>query len=78
MIYLIYDNEEDANARADEEGKRIGLSHWIHGVGSRRVLSAQPTAEGKWALNVTVYDLTEEEESSTVNSFNPVPSEDEE
>ena len=78
MIYLIYDNEEDANARADEEGKRIGLSHWIHGVGSRRVLSAQPTAEGKWALNVTVYDLTEEEESTTVNSFNPVPSEDEE
>ena len=78
MIYLIYDNEEDANVRADEEGKRIGLSHWIHGVGSRRVLSAQPTAEGKWALNVTVYDLTEEEESSTVTSFNPVPSEDEE
>ena len=78
MIYLIYDNEEDANARADEEGKRIGLSHWIHGVGSRRVLSAQPTAEGKWALNVTVYDLTEEEESSTVTSFNPVPSKDEE
>jgi len=77
MIYLIYDNEEDANVRADEEGKRIGLSHWIHGVGSRRVLSAQPTAEGKWALNVTVYDLTEEEESSTVTSFNPVPSEDE-
>ena len=55
MIYLIYDNEEDANARADEEGKRIGLSYWIHGVGSRRVLSPQPTAEGKWALNVTVY-----------------------
>ena len=78
MIYLIYDNEEDANARADEEGKRIGLSHWIHGIGSRRVLSAQPTAEGKWALNGTVYDLTEEEESSTVTSFNPVPSEEEE
>jgi hypothetical protein len=75
MIYLIYDNEENANARADEEGKRIGLSHWIHGIGSRRVLSAEPTAEGKWALNVTVYDLTEEEESSTVNSYNPVPSE---
>ena len=72
MIYLIYDNEEDANARADKEGQRIGLSYWIHGVGSRRVLSPQPTAEGKWALNVTVYDLTEEEEESTVESFNPV------
>ena len=77
MIYLIYDNEEDANARADEEGKRIGLSHWIYGIGSRRVLSAQPTAEGKWALNVTVYDLTDEEEESTVESFNPAPIEDE-
>tara|TARA_R100000479_G_C6288348_1_gene165595 strand:+ start:187 stop:423 length:237 start_codon:yes stop_codon:yes gene_type:complete len=72
MIYLIYDNEEDANARADEEGKRLGLAHWTKGYGSRRVLSPQPTAEGKWALNVTVYDLTEEEESSTVNSFNPI------
>ena len=72
MIYLIYDNEEDANARADEEGKRMGLSHWIHGLGSRRVLSAEPTAEGKWALNATVYDLTEEEESAAVTSYNPV------
>lgn len=72
MIYLIYDNEEDANARADKEGKRLGLAHWTKGYGSRRVLSPEPTAEGKWALNVTVYDLTEEEESSIVNSFNPV------
>jgi len=72
MIYLIYDNQEDANTRADEEGKRLGLSYWVNGVGSRRVLSAEPTAEGKYALNVTTYDLTQEEQASTVSSYNPV------
>ena len=72
MLYLIYASKEAAVERADEEGKRLGLAHWTKGYGSRRVLSPQPTAEGKWALNVTVYDLTEEEESSTVNSFNPI------
>ena len=72
MIYLIYDTEEDAYARADVEGKRIGYSHWTEGTGTRWSTRPDPTAEGKWALNVTTYDLTEEEESNTVNSYNPV------
>tara|TARA_R100000697_G_scaffold32863_1_gene44183 strand:+ start:639 stop:860 length:222 start_codon:yes stop_codon:yes gene_type:complete len=71
MIYLIYDTEEDAYTRADTEGKRIGYSHWTEGKGTRWSTRPDPTAEGKWALNVTTYDLTSEEESSTVNSFNP-------
>tara|TARA_B100001057_G_C22702601_1_gene892388 strand:+ start:866 stop:1108 length:243 start_codon:yes stop_codon:yes gene_type:complete len=73
MIYLIYDNEEDANARADIEGKRINYSYWREGIGTRWATAPILTAEGKYALNVTSYDLTEDEESSTVNSFNPVP-----
>ena len=76
MIYLIYDNEEDANARADTEGQRIGYSYWKEGTGTRWSTAPVPTAEGNFALNVTTYDLTTEEESTTVSSFNPVaPSE---
>ena len=72
MIYLIYDNEEDANARADEEGKRLGYSYWTQGKGTRWSTKPDPTAEGKYALNVTTYDLTEEEQASTVSYYNPV------
>ena len=75
MLYLIYTNEEDANARADEEGKRVGYSYWTEGTGTRWSTKPNPTAEGKYALNVTTYDLTEEEQASTVSSYNPVPSE---
>lgn len=72
MIYLIYDTEEDAYARADTEGKRLGYSYWTQGTGTRWSTRPDPTAEGKYALNVTTYDLTEEEESNTVTSYNPV------
>ena len=71
MIYLIYDNEEDAYARADIEGKRVGYSYWTEGKGTRWSTKPDPTAEGKYALNVTTYDLTEEEQASTVDSYNP-------
>tara|TARA_R100000805_G_C3564923_1_gene72630 strand:- start:72 stop:305 length:234 start_codon:yes stop_codon:yes gene_type:complete len=73
MIYLIYDNEEDANARADIEGQRVGHSHWTEGKGTRWVTAPVLTVNGKYALNVTTYDLTEEEKSNTVNSYNPAP-----
>ncbi len=72
MIYLIYDTKEEAYARADIEGQRIGYSYWTEGKGTRWATAPEPTAEGKYALNVTTYNLTEEEESATVNSYNPV------
>tara|TARA_R100001163_G_scaffold58561_1_gene46913 strand:+ start:2528 stop:2752 length:225 start_codon:yes stop_codon:yes gene_type:complete len=72
MIYLIYDTEEDAYTRADTEGKRIGYSYWTEGTGTRWSTRPQATAEGKYALNVTTYDLTTEEQSATVESYNPV------
>ena len=78
MIYLIFDNEEDANARADEEGKRVGYAYWTEGVGTRWATAPEPTADGKWALNVTVYDLTTDEQASTVDGFTPVAIEDSE
>lgn len=75
MIYLIYDNEEDANARADTEGQRIGYAYWKEGIGTRWSTAPAPTIEGNFALNVTTYDLTTEEQATTVPSYNPVPSE---
>jgi len=38
MPYLIYINEEDANARADEEGKELNFDYWRedNGIGTRR------------------------------------------
>jgi len=75
MLYLIYTNEEDANTRADTEGQRVGYSYWTEGTGTRWSTKPYPTAEGKYALNVTTYDLTTEEQASTVSSYNPVPSE---
>jgi len=75
MIYLIYTNEEDANTRADTEGQRVGYSYWTEGTGTRWSTRPEPTAEGNFALNVTTYDLTTEEQAATVESYNPVPNE---
>ena len=77
MLYLIYINEEDANARADEEGKELNFDYWRedNGIGTRWLTAPAPTAEGEWALDVTGYDLDEQEEATAVPSYNPVPSE---
>ena len=77
MLYLIYTNEEEASARADQEGKLLNLAHWTQGRGSRTLTLPQPTLEGNWALDVTNYQLSETEETETVPSFNPAPDEEE-
>ena len=74
-MYLIYTNEQDAWDRSEQEGINLGLSYHTQGIGSRWVTSPVPTAEDKFALNVTSYDLTTEEQADTVESYNPVPSE---
>ena len=73
MLYLIYASKEAAIERADEEGKEIGYSYWIHGIGTRWLTYPDETADGTWALDVTDYDLSNEEKSSTVNSYTPLP-----
>ena len=64
-------------ARADEEGKELNFDYWRedNGIGTRWLTAPVPTAEGQWALDVTDYDLDEQEEATTVPSYNPVPSE---
>ena len=75
--YLVYDTEADAIARADTEGARRGYAYHNtpNGV-SRYHTSPQKTADNKYALNVTEYELTEDEQSATTNSVTfPTPEE---
>lgn len=77
-IYLIYDTEENANARADEEGKQMRFSYWTDGRGTRWLTAPQATADGQWALEVTDYTLDDSERSTTVDSYTPLEIEEEE
>ena len=71
-MYLIYTTEEAACERADEEGKAIGYTYWTKGKGTRWLTKPVPTADGKWALDVSEYDLDELEEASVVDTYLPV------
>ena len=79
MLYLIYTNEEDANARGDQQGKLINYDFWRedNGKGTRRPTGAVPPLEGNFALDVTNYELSDAEKTETVSSYNPVPDEEE-
>ena len=73
-MYLIYTNEQEGWDRSEQEGIKLGLSYHTNGTGSRWITSPVLTAEGNFALNVTSYDLTTDEQADTVESYNPVPS----
>ena len=77
MLYLIYASKEAAIERADEEGKEIGYSYWVNGIGTRWLTYPAETIDNTWALDVTAYDLSDEEKASTVNSYAPLPGPDE-
>ena len=67
--YLVYETEADAIERADIEGSRRGYAyhHTTDGV-SRFHTAPMETANGKYALNVTEYELTEDEQAATTTS----------
>ena len=71
-MYLIYTTEEAACERADEEGKAIGYTYWTEGKGTRWLTKPVPTADGKWALDVSEYELDDLEEASVESSYLPV------
>ena len=48
-IYLVYDTEADAIARADTEGARRGYVYHRVGSGTRYHTYPQVTANRKWA-----------------------------
>ena len=66
--YLIYTNLEDALARAETEGVRRNYSYYKIGRGTRYKTSPEETADGNYALDVTEYELTEDEQSAITNS----------
>ena len=68
-MYLIYSTEEAGIERADEEGKYNDFAYWTEGKGTRWLTKPVPTADGKWALDVSEYDLDCLEESSIVDSY---------
>jgi hypothetical protein len=76
MPYLIYDTKEAAIERADEEGKELGFSYWVSGVGTRWLSQPVETEDNQWALSVDGYSLDESEESSVVDYYIPVISAD--
>ena len=74
--YLVYDNETDAIARADAEGARRNYSYHIDGGVTRYHTYPRVTINGKYALNVTEYELTEDEESAITTTVTfPEPEE---
>ena len=66
-MYLLYSTEEEAWNRSEQEGIALGLAYHKVGSGSRYVTSPQLTADDQYALEVSTYNLTEDEESSTVS-----------
>jgi hypothetical protein len=72
MPYLIFQTEQDACDRADEEGKDNGFAYWTEGKGTRWLTKPVPTADGEWALDVSEYELDDIEEASVESSYLPV------
>jgi hypothetical protein len=72
MPYLIFQTEQDACDRADEEGKDNGFAYWTEGKGTRWLTKPVPTADGEWALDVSEYDLDELEEATTADTYAPL------
>ena len=58
-MYLLYPTEQDALERADEEGKYHQFSYWTEGKGTRWLTKPVPTADGKWALDVSEFDSSD-------------------
>ena len=65
--YLVYDTEADAIARAETEGARRGYAYHNTPDGvSRYHTYPQETADNKYALDVTEYQLTDDETAAIV------------
>ena len=68
MTYLIYNDSEAAWSRADAEGAARNLRYHTVGGITRYLSAPRETADGKWALDVSGYNLTEAEQAQTVET----------
>jgi hypothetical protein len=76
MTYLIYNTKQDAIDRAEQEGIARNLPYHTGKGTSRYLTYPSPTADGKWALDVSGYDLTEDEAEAVVETFEAPEQED--
>ena len=72
-MYLLYATEEEAIARAELEGKTKNLGYYRYGYGTKylsypAITKAPLIGSAKYALEVSDYTLTEDEEAATVES----------
>lgn len=68
-MFLTYSTEEEALNRSEQEGVRLGLAFHKHGTGSRYATFPVETINGKFALSVDGFLLTDDEAESAVTSF---------
>ena len=74
--YLVYDTKADAIARADTEGARRGYAYHNTPNGiSRYHTYPRATQDNKYALDVTQYELTDDETAATVTNVTFLESE---
>ena len=67
--YLIYETESEAISRADAEGNRMGYMYHKGDLdGTRYHTYPEVTSNGKYALDVTEYELTEDEQAAIATS----------
>ena len=67
-MYLLFQTYGEAVDRADIEGQRRNYAHW-NNAGTTRWLTAPQETENGYALDVSEYELSTEEQSKTVESI---------
>lgn len=72
-MYLLFNTIEEAINRADTEGQHLGYSYWLDGKGTRWLTEPEETIDGKWALDVSMYELSDSESNNTVDTLTLKP-----
>ena len=67
-MWLVYETNGEAVDRADIEGQRRNYAFWSN-AGSTKWHTAPTETENGWALDVSEYELSTEEQSQTVESI---------
>ena len=75
-MYLIFATEQQGIDRSEQEGIARGLAYHKVGKGSRYVTRPRLTSSDTWALPVSTYNLTEDEQAAVVETVSfPEPEE---
>lgn len=72
-MYLIFATEQEAWDRSEQEGIARGLAYHKVGKGTRYVSSPKLTLNDNYALPVSGYNLTEEEQEAVLEEYTPKP-----